>query len=102
MRFRYDSSSIPRVADGDVRIDVAGRYEPDAIVTRAGRPLKLTFRRHESWPCSDRVVFADFGIEAQLPLHKDVVVELPPQQPGEYEFTCGMQVLTGRLIVEPA
>ena len=102
MRTRYLSEPVPRVADGAARVEVRGGYVPDTIVTRAGRPLRLTFHRHESWPCSDRVVFADFGIAADLPAHEDVVVDLLPTEPGEYEFTCGMGRLTGRLIVEPA
>ena len=102
MRLRFRSDSIPRVADGDARIEVRGGYQPDTIVTRAGRPLRLTFNRHESWPCSDRVVFPDFNVEVELPAHEDVVVELFPDEPGEYEFTCGMGMLKGRLIVENA
>ena len=102
MRLRFRSDSIPHVADGDARIEVRGGYHPDTIVTRAGRPLRLTFNRHESWPCSDRVVFPDFDVEAELPAHEDVVVELFPDEPGEYEFTCGMGMLKGRLIVENA
>ena len=102
MRLRFRSDSIPHVADGAARIEVRGGYQPDTIVTRAGRPLRLTFNRHESWPCSDRVVFPDFNVEAELPAHEDVVVELFPDEPGEYEFTCGMGMLKGRLIVEAA
>lgn len=102
MRFRLKSEPVPRIADGAVRIDVRGRYEPETIVCRAGEPLRLTFFRHESWPCSDRVVFPDFGVEAQLPVHESVIVELLPEEPGEYDFTCGMGMLEGRLIVEPA
>ena len=102
MRLRLMNEPVPRIADGTARIDVRGRYDPDTIVSRSGEPLRLTFHRHESWPCSDRVVFADFGVEALLPVHEDVVVELPAATAGEYEFTCGMGKLKGRLIVEPA
>ena len=94
--------SIPQTADGHARVEVRGGYHPATIVARAGRPLRLTFSRQETWPCSDRVVFPDFGIAVDLPLHRDVVVELLPDTPGEYEFTCGMNMLEGRLIVEPA
>ena len=101
MRFHL-SDPIPQVADGGVRIEVGGGFHPQTLVTRAGRPLRLTFHRRETWPCSDRVVFPDFGIDAELSAHEDVVVEIVPDQPGEYDFTCGMGMLRGRLIVEPA
>jgi len=29
-----------------------------------------------------------------------VSVEVLPEQPGEYEFTCGMNMYRGKLIVE--
>ena len=102
MRFQVETESIPRIVDGDVRVEVSGRYEPDTIVMRAGHPLRLTFNRHESWPCSDRVVFPDFDLEVDLPSHEDVIVELDIPGPGEYEFTCGRGVLRGRVIVEAA
>ena len=102
MRFRFRSEPIPRIADGEARVEVRGGYQPETIVTRAGRPLRLTFNRHESWPCSDRVIFPDFDLIAELPIHEDVVVELLPDEPGEYEFTCGMGMLKGRLIVQAA
>lgn len=93
---------MPRAADGAIRIDVRGGYDPEVVVARAGRRLRMTFSRHESWPCSDRVVFPDLGLAADLPQHRDVVVELLPEEPGEYDFTCGMGMLRGRLIIEPA
>ena len=102
MRFRESTEALPRIADGDVRIEVRGGYEPETIVTRAGHPLRLTFNRHESWPCSDRVVFPELGVAADLPQHRDVVVELMTLSPGDYEFTCGMGMLRGHIIVQPA
>ncbi len=102
MRFQLDSTSMPRIADGHVHVDVRGGYDPDTIVTRAGRPLRLTFTRHDTWPCADQVVFPDFGVTADLPAHEAVIVDLLPEEPGEYEFTCGMGMLKGRLIVEAA
>lgn len=95
------SEAIPRVADGEVRIEVGGGFHPQTIVTRAGSPLRMTFHRRETWPCSDRVVLSDFGVDAPLAAHEDVVIEITPDQPGEFEFSCGTGRLTGRLIVQP-
>ena len=89
------------ISDGDVWIDVRGGFRPRTIAAPAGRPLRLTFTRHETSPCSERVVFPDFGVDVALPAHEDVVVELPAAQPGEYRFTCGMGMLEGRLVVRP-
>ena len=83
-------------------IRVHGGYSPDTIYARAGEPLRLVFRREETAACSERVVFPDFGKSAMLPPYQDVTIELAPEAAGEYEFTCQMGMLHGRLIVEDA
>jgi plastocyanin domain-containing protein len=80
---------------------VKGGYSPDTIVVRAGKPVRLTFRREESSSCSEMVVFGDFGKSARLPEGEAVPLELPPPKPGTYEFTCQMGMLRGRLVAEP-
>jgi plastocyanin domain-containing protein len=90
---------------GDVqeaRIRIEGGYQPDTIFASAGRPLRLTFYREETASCSERVVFPAFGLSATLPPFQEVTLELLPEQAGEYEFTCGMGMLRGRLVVGPA
>lgn len=79
---------------------VKGGYAPDTIVVRAGKPVRLSFRREESSPCSEMVVFADFGKSAKLPEGELVPLEFLPKDPGTYQFTCQMGMLRGRLVVE--
>ena len=81
------------------RILVDGGYAPDTVVVPAGQPVRLVFHRHDGGPCSEEVVFPEQGVRASLGQHRDVVVELPPSEPGEYEFHCGMDMLRGRLVV---
>lgn len=88
------------VAVPTTRIRVRGGYHPDTVYGRVGEPLRLMFRREETAACSEGIVFPAFGKSAMLPPHQDVVVELEPERPGEYEFTCQMGMLHGRLIVE--
>lgn len=103
MRVPSKLGSSPVVAeDGDAHVTVRGGYAPSTIVARAGRPLRIVFTREETAPCSERVVFPDFGVAADLPPHEDVTVELLPERPGEYRFTCGMGMLDGRLVVRAA
>ena len=79
---------------------VKGGYTPDIIVVQHGKPVRLNFRRDETAACSERVVLADFGKSASLPEGEVVAVEFLPERPGEYEFTCQMGMLRGKLIVE--
>ncbi len=92
-------------ADGgsvqEVRVIVKGGYSPDTIVVQAGKPVRLQFYRDETADCSERVVFERFGIDQQLPAFQTTAVEFTPDQPGEYPFRCGMNMLKGLLVVEP-
>lgn len=92
---RRSTADAPRGATVRVR----GGYRPDTVVVAAGEPARITFRREETAACSEQVVFPAFGKTATLPVGEDVVVELPAAEPGEYGFTCGMQMLRGTLVV---
>ena len=79
---------------------VKGGYTPDTIVATAGKPLRLVFRRDETSPCSEMVIFDDFKKSAHLPEGEAVAVELMPDKPGEYPFSCQMGMLRGTLVIE--
>lgn len=82
-----------------VRVRVKGGYEPPVLHGRVGEPLHIVFRREETASCSEHVVFPEFGKSAMLPPFEDVAIELVPEHAGEYEFTCQMGILRGRLVV---
>jgi plastocyanin domain-containing protein len=86
----------------EVRVLVKGGYTPDTIVVRAGEPVRLQFYRDETADCSERVVFEDFGIDVALPAFQTTSVEFTPEEAGEFRFRCGMNMLKGLLVVEPA
>ena len=83
----------------EVNVTVRGGYQPAAIEVKAGQPLRLNFTRRESTPCGEEVVLPEFGRRAHLPENKTVGIEVTPVKPGEYEFTCGMNMYKGKLIV---
>ncbi len=93
---------VARTAGGAqvINIDVVGGYDPATIRVRAGLPVRLIFERRESAGCSEELVIPEFGVRRFLPPFEKTTVELTPQEPGSYEFTCGMGMLRGRLIVE--
>ena len=92
-------ASVTSSGAQEATIVVKGAYSPDVIVVEHGKPVRLTFLRQETAACSEEVVFADFGRRAQLPEGELTPVELPPAEAGEYEFTCGMGMLRGKLVV---
>lgn len=95
----WSREKLAAVPSEEVTVRVSGGYQPDVVVVAAGEPARITFRREETSPCSEQVVFPAFGLSAMLPTGKDVVVELPPAPPGEYGFNCAMDMLHGRVVV---
>ncbi len=86
----------------EVTVTVKGGYSPDLITVRQGVPLVLTFDRQESGDCTSRVVFADFGASKTLPTFGTATLEFTPDKVGEFDFACGMNMIHGKLVVEPA
>lgn len=83
----------------EVTIAVQGGYDPAEVKVRKGSPVRLVFDRRETSSCSEEVVIPDFGIRRFLPAFQKTAIELTPEKPGTYEFTCGMSMLRGRLVV---
>ncbi len=50
--------------------------------------------------CGEEVVIPGFGKRAHLPQDQTVPIEIVPDKPGEYEFTCGMNMMRGKLMVQ--
>ena len=84
----------------EVTIRVQGGYSPSSVRVRRGAPVRLVFDRQETNGCSEEVVLGDFGIRRFLPAHERTAVEFTPERAGTYEFTCGMSMLRGRVVVE--
>ena len=84
----------------EIKVTVKGGYSPDVIVVKKGVPVRLNFYRDETSSCSEQVIFSDFGIAKDLPAFKTTPIEFTPDQAGEFNFVCGMNMLRGKLIVE--
>ena len=95
------SAAVTAAGVQEIKITVKGGYSPDVVVVRAGVPVRLNFYRAETASCSEQVIFGDFHIARDLPAFKTTPVEFTPDKPGEFTWTCGMNMLRGKLIVEP-
>jgi plastocyanin domain-containing protein len=93
------SAGLTSAGFQEATILVKGAYTPDVVVVEHGKPVRLTFRREETAACSEKVLFPDFHKSAELPEGELVPVEFTPEEPGEYEFTCGMGMLHGKVLV---
>jgi len=98
-RRRAASAALSASGTQVVRVRVEGGYDPAVIEVRAGRPVRLQFLREETEGCSDTVLLPEWGISQVLPAHVETAVEFTPARPGRYDFTCGMHMLRGTIVV---
>jgi len=84
----------------EVVIKVKGGYDPDVIVVKKGKPVKLHFNRQESAMCSEMVVFDKINQSAKLPEGQTVTIEFTPEESGEIPFQCQMGMLRGKVVVQ--
>ena len=94
-RAESDAAGVQRI-----KVTVKGGYTPDVIVLRKGVPAELAFYRDEVSSCSEEVVLPDFGLSRRLPAFQTTTVRLTPERAGEFDITCGMSMLHGKLVVE--
>ena len=85
----------------EVEVVIRGGYTPDRIEVRQGSPVRLTFHRQESNPCTEQVILGDFGVARTLPEGERVPVEFTPDKAGEFPFHCSMNMVRGTLVVRP-
>ena len=89
----------PGVQSRSVKITEQG-FEPYTLTVRRGVRVRITFLRTTNNTCATEVVFPDFGIKRDLPLNEAIVITLMPNEKGEFRFTCGMNMMNGKLIVQ--
>ena len=95
--FSQTKSQKAQVKQGilEVNILVDGGYTPDRIEVRTGEPVKLNFFRKDPSSCLEQVLLPDFNKALDLTLNQTTSVEIMPEKPGEYTFTCGMNMYRG-------
>jgi plastocyanin domain-containing protein len=87
-------------AEGNV-IDIVvddGVYTPSRIEVPVNQLVVLKFLRKDPSPCAEKVIFSRLDKSYDLPIDEPVEVYISLPEPGEYEFTCQMQMYRGQLL----
>jgi len=86
---------------GDVQtvsVDLSqGYYQPNVLKLKAGVPAQITFG--QSSGCTAQVGSKDLGFFEDLTAGP-ATVDLPALEAGEYSFSCGMEMVFGKIVVE--
>jgi Cu(I)/Ag(I) efflux system membrane fusion protein len=96
----YFKATEKLAENNEAAILVKGRYSPEIIHVKAGKPVTLRFYRDEDADCTNEVVFESLGIRRRLPARETTTIVFTPSDTGEIGFSCGMGMVRGKLIVE--
>ena len=89
----------PRTQTAKILINEQG-YSPGSFKLRQGVPAKITFLRMTDRTCGTEIVIPEYGINRPLPLYEKVVVSFTPKRSGEFGFTCGMNMMHGKVVIQ--
>jgi plastocyanin domain-containing protein len=92
-------STKPKTQTAKVLISENG-YEPGSLKLKRGVPAKITFLRTTERTCGTEIVIPAYGVNRPLPLNEKVVVSFTPKKTGEFGFTCGMNMMHGKMVVQ--
>ncbi|MDP2401562.1 MAG: cupredoxin domain-containing protein [Actinomycetota bacterium] len=80
-----------------IEVDASAGYAPNVIKLAAGVPAEITFGQGSG--CMAQVMSQDLGFFEDL-TSGPVIVKIEPLAPGTYEFSCGMAMVFGSIVVE--
>ncbi|UQS85917.1 cupredoxin domain-containing protein (plasmid) [Nicoliella spurrieriana] len=83
-----------------VTVTVDGGYQPAVVNLKQGVPAKLAFVRKSEQGCLDTVQSTDLGFNTELPLNQTKTVSVDTAQAGEFTFSCGMNMVSGKVVVK--
>lgn len=92
-------ASVAQVESSGLVVEITTTgYKPDTVPVQRGKPTTITFIRRIDQTCGTEIVFPDLKINEPLPLNKPVKVTITPDKAGEIRFTCGMDMLRGKVV----
>lgn len=75
-------------------------FEPSEIKVKPGTHLVLKITRKTDATCATQIFIAEKKIKTDLPLNKEVSVDVGSLKKGEVNFACGMDMITGHILVQ--
>ena len=73
-------------------------FEPSNIDVKPGVPVTLKITRKTDATCATQIQIPSKKIKKNLPLNKEVTVEVGKLEKGEIRFACGMNMMEGKII----
>lgn len=74
-------------------------FEPNQIDVKPGTDVTLKVTRKTDSTCATAISIPSKKLKKELPLNKTVSVALGKLEKGEVRFACGMDMVSGQIIV---
>lgn len=94
-------STLVHAKDQVIELQVTEKgFEPSSVDVKAGVPVVLKVTRKTDSTCATQIKIKSKKIEKDLPLNKPVTIALGKLDKGEIRFGCGMDMITGNILVK--
>jgi plastocyanin domain-containing protein len=91
----------PKVKHSVVQLQVTEKgFEPDHVTIKPGTKVTLMVTRKTDSTCGTAISIPSKKIKKDLPLNQTVSIDLGVLAKGELNFSCGMNMLRGQIIVQ--
>ena len=91
--------AAPKSETQNVTLSVTEKgFEPNSIDVKPGVPVILKITRKTDATCATQIQIPSKKIKKDLPLNKEVSVEVGKLEKGEIRFACGMNMMEGKII----
>jgi plastocyanin domain-containing protein len=96
-----NASAAPNESGQVVELQVTEKgFVPEKVEVKPGTPVVLKITRKTDNTCAKQIKIADRSIKKDLPLNKTVSIDLGKLEKGDIAFACGMDMMTGHILVK--
>ena len=93
--------TLAHAKDQIVELQVTEKgFEPSSVDVNPGVPVVLNITRKTDATCATQIKIKSKNIKKDLPLNKPVTIVLGKLDKGEIRFGCGMDMITGNIVVK--
>ena len=82
------------------QIIIQGAYSPSTLVLQKGIPAEVEFVQKDSTACLAEIKSGDLALDKKLAPGEKVSIKVPTDQIGEYNYSCGMNMFHGKVVVK--
>ena len=98
---QFSAVAAPKEKAQVVEIQVTEKgFEPEKIEIKPRTPVVLKVTRKTDATCAKQIKISSRNIKKDLPLNKTISIDLGKLEKGDIAFACGMDMLTGHIIVQ--